>query len=532
MRTEPRHDRVGGIGLLSTRTLTVGGNARHDYTDSARAGRRDRAPAVAHARRIRRIILSRPPTRLLATIPNDTATAYIDEANDSTPEQSNDPDGEHDGERSARRRTIKRCRSRGSRSARRMSRRGDLYRTGAAPFKLVDHDREQHRDDLHATRTAHEQRSASAAGGEHGLRESGDASRSPWARRRVTHRQSLSHGRGQAALKNPARLIADNTTTVIVDSLPDASLGAAAAPVDTSGLTQPTGQVPAGATVIIVAKRPPFADAGGWAVIGNGEQAIRYTGENRHEPDGDSRDGPRRDRRGDCLQLHDHRGAGARRRHRAWSRGHPEGAPIHVWVQRDDLAAQAYMSRSTATGDGVYEHIVERRAAIGGVAAAGVRRAIALYSRPLVTVTYAARDLKTKSGKTVTIALASPAIAESLTIQDVAITEIGIRGPRAEIHRDGEHGAALVRGDVADADPEGGGVMAIDRGPWNALVDDDGVQPRRLDLEQGRDQDRAAGSDRGGVWRVDADPVSRGELSGPGGDHERPGAAESVCGDP
>jgi len=51
---------------------------------------------------------------------------------------------------------------------------------------------------------------------------------------------------------------------------------------------------------------------------------------------------------------------------------------------------------------------------------------LALYSRPLVTVTYATRDLKTKSGKTVEIALTSPAITESLTIQDVAISEIGI----------------------------------------------------------------------------------------------------------
>ncbi len=39
--------------------------------------------------------------------------------------------------------------------------------------------------------------------------------------------------------------------------------------------------------------------------------------------------------------------------------------------------------------------------------------------------THAARDTKTKSGKTVTIAIASPAIAESLTIQEVSVTEIG-----------------------------------------------------------------------------------------------------------
>ncbi len=51
---------------------------------------------------------------------------------------------------------------------------------------------------------------------------------------------------------------------------------------------------------------------------------------------------------------------------------------------------------------------------------------LALFSRPVKTVTYATRDLKTKSGKAVVISLASPPIAETLTIQTVNITEIDI----------------------------------------------------------------------------------------------------------
>ena len=94
-------------------------------------------------------------------------------------------------------------------------------------------------------------------------------------------------------------------------------------------------------------------------------------------------------------------------------------SPIHVWVQRDDPAAQAYMATVDGGGDGVYEHIWsdERRteASLNQVCDAQLE----LYSRPLVTVTYASRDTKTKSGKTVTIALATPAINETLTIQDV-----------------------------------------------------------------------------------------------------------------
>jgi hypothetical protein len=95
-------------------------------------------------------------------------------------------------------------------------------------------------------------------------------------------------------------------------------------------------------------------------------------------------------------------------------------------VQRDDLAAQAYMLALDGTGDGVYEHIVsdERRSEASLVQLCEAE--LALYSRPLVSVTYATRDTKTKSGKTVTIALASPSMSETLTIQDVAISEIGI----------------------------------------------------------------------------------------------------------
>ena len=37
------------------------------------------------------------------------------------------------------------------------------------------------------------------------------------------------------------------------------------------------GQVPAGSVAMVVANVAPFESGGGWAVIGNGEQVIRYT---------------------------------------------------------------------------------------------------------------------------------------------------------------------------------------------------------------------------------------------------------------
>ena len=86
------------------------------------------------------------------------------------------------------------------------------------------------------------------------------------------------------------------------------------------------------------------------------------------------------------------------------------------------------MAALDGSGDGVYEHIWsdERRSEPSLIQVCDAQ--LKLYSRPLVTVTYATRDLKTKSGKTVLIVLSSPAIQASLPIQDVTISELGIKG--------------------------------------------------------------------------------------------------------
>lgn len=73
--------------------------------------------------------------------------------------------------------------------------------------------------------------------------------------------------------------IADNTTTTYTDSMSDATwAGQPAAPSsDSSGLTQPTGQVPAGSTTLILAGASMFYTAGGWIKIG-ANMFVRYAG--------------------------------------------------------------------------------------------------------------------------------------------------------------------------------------------------------------------------------------------------------------
>lgn len=219
----------------------------------------------------------------------------------------------------------------------------------------------------------------------------------------------------------------DNSAGVITDTTADAALGGPPPASDTSGLVQPTGQVLAGATSMIVANTGAFETAGGWAVVGNGEQVIRYTTKTLT-----------------ALTGIPAAGAGALQASVSYnstitaspalvgvaglSDAVIRNSPIHVWVQRDDLAAQAAMAALDGSGDGVYEHIWsdERRTETSLRQVCDAQ--LALYSRPLVTVTYASRDLKTKSGKTIAIALTTPDIHESLTIQDVTISELGIRG--------------------------------------------------------------------------------------------------------
>jgi hypothetical protein len=245
----------------------------------------------------------------------------------------------------------------------------------------------------------------------------------------VTGRSVFRSAANTSALKFLG-VVNDNTTTTFgPDTNPDSAIAGNVPPptVDTSGLKQPEGQVLPGATTIIVANAEPFLTGGGWAVIGNGAQVIRYTGKTANALTGIPATGV-----GAIVATVAYNSTITAASVLLGITGILEtmikGSPMHVWVQRDDVAAQQYMAGLDGGGDGVYEHIWsdERRseASLRQVCEAQ----LALYSKPLVTVQYASRDRKTKSGKVVTVALTSPAIQESLTIQDVTITELGIRG--------------------------------------------------------------------------------------------------------
>jgi hypothetical protein len=223
--------------------------------------------------------------------------------------------------------------------------------------------------------------------------------------------------------------IANNTaTTGVTDATPDASLGANAPTSDTSGLVFALGFVKAGATTIPITSPGPFT-APGYARAGN--QVIRYSTLGATTLSGIPANGP-----GSILSsivfgtvitpypcLEGVAGLAL-----------PllQGAPVHLWVQRDDTDAQAAQAAIDAENgrvpaDGVFEGppIVDERRGEPSLNALCDAH-LALFSRPIQTVTYATRDLKTKSGQTVVVSLTDPPISATLTIQDVTITEIDI----------------------------------------------------------------------------------------------------------
>lgn len=220
-------------------------------------------------------------------------------------------------------------------------------------------------------------------------------------------------------------VINDNTTAAVTITASDATIatGVLEPAADTSGLQQPSGQVNPGAAVLPVASAATFRLDGGWVVLAGG-QVVRYTGVS-----------------GQSLVGIPPTGAGAITTTVLYgSQAIPsamltgvagitvpiaKGSAIHIWVQVDDVQAQAEQA-ARAGGDGVIEFLlVDTRRGAESLTARCLAD-LAMFARPIVTVAYATRDLKTHSGKTVQIDLASPSIHEALIIQDVTITAIDI----------------------------------------------------------------------------------------------------------
>lgn len=243
----------------------------------------------------------------------------------------------------------------------------------------------------------------------------------------TTQRKVYRTAVGSSQLKLLAT-IADNTTTTNTDSTADGSLGANVPTSDTSGLTQPSGQVSAGSTTLLTAGAGAFSSAGGWAVIGNGQQVIRYTGISTNTLTGIPASGtgailatvpynsvvtP-----APCLSGIPTTGDGAI----AYALN--GGDPVNLVVIVDDLAAQAYLaSLIGGTEDGVIEDGFQDGRLSETEVRARATAMLALRGALNDGVQITSRDWNTRAGRTVTVSLSTPiSLSDSFKIQTATIT--------------------------------------------------------------------------------------------------------------
>jgi len=249
----------------------------------------------------------------------------------------------------------------------------------------------------------------------------------------VTARKVYRTAAGAGALQL-LTTIADNATLTYLDALADGALGAGPASSDLSGLTQPAGQVPAGSTTIIVASAAAFRSAGGWAVIGNGQQVVRYTGTTANALTGIPATGP-----GAIVATiaYNSTVTAAPMLLGVPASGDgaivypiPKGDDVNVWIQVDDAAAQTaaallFTSATAGVHSGIIEDVIQDRRLSATEARARGAAHLAQRRDLQIRIHYRCRDLNARSGRTVTVnLLAAPyQLSAQFTIQSVTIRD-------------------------------------------------------------------------------------------------------------
>ena len=231
---------------------------------------------------------------------------------------------------------------------------------------------------------------------------------------------------GGAQLKLQQTIANNTATTAVTDATADAGLGADAPSGDASGLAQPSGQVLAGATSLVVAGTGPFSSTGGWAVIGNGQQVIRYTGVTASSLTGIPASGA-----GAIIasigynstvtaapQLTGIPASGAG----AILYAILKGDSANLFVTRNDTAAQTALA-ALLGGDGVKEdYLQDRRLAQPECEARGDAQ-LALRGTIEESISYVSRDKNTRSGRPIRVDLLAPtSVSATFRIQQVTVT--------------------------------------------------------------------------------------------------------------
>ena len=237
-------------------------------------------------------------------------------------------------------------------------------------------------------------------------------------------------------------LRATNPPEPLVDTDSDATLGALAPSVDTSGVAAPSDQIlAAGTTTIPVTDTSSFAAdggaTGGWVQIGN--LVVRYTGLGAAALTGIPPTGSgaltATLRHGAQVLVQPRliglpaSGAGA------LTASVKIGDPITIRVELDDPAAQAALGArlgGTAADGLVEEPFSDSRMTTAELL--NYARALLLDRKdPVQTVRFVSRDATLEVGRLITLTLTTPPIVGTFRIQRITFTEIAITGGLARV---------------------------------------------------------------------------------------------------
>ncbi len=187
-------------------------------------------------------------------------------------------------------------------------------------------------------------------------------------------------------------------------------------------LAQPSGQILAGSTSLIMTGLGAMSATGGWAVIGNGTQVIRYTGVSTSALTGIPASGV-----GSIVAPISYNSQATAAPALIGVTGIlyaiKKGDPVNLLVVVDDVAAQTALATFIG-GDGVQE-IPLQDGTLGDVECVSRGEAqLALTRDVLVTLTGKSYDMNMRSGSTLTVNLGSPFNIPSIDflIQQVLIS--------------------------------------------------------------------------------------------------------------
>ena len=230
--------------------------------------------------------------------------------------------------------------------------------------------------------------------------------------------------------------IADNTTAAWLDTALDATLGVNAPTSDTSLLQQPAGNVFAGSPSLPCASVAAFLPSGGWAIAG--AQNVRYTGISGTNLVGIPPSGP--GAISATLSYNTTIVAAA------MLTGVPasgigtiqytilKGDPVNIFVQVDDLDAQAAVRAQLPGSDGIIEDELQdgrlsytegRARCQARLDLLGARDSDGLVGA--ISVTYRCRDTNTIAGATVAINVGPPInLRGDFLIQRVSVAQFHV----------------------------------------------------------------------------------------------------------